>query len=100
MAGISNKTQLEALQKTMEGHLDTVNTALLNEAEFLTGSEMTIADFSLATTVTYLEACNYDITKWGNICSFVERIKKLPYWEECNEGLAEFGEYFKTNFIK
>jgi glutathione S-transferase len=55
-----------------------VNDVLLNDKEYLVGSSVTIADFYLYITLTWVGYVGADISPYTNVLSYVERIKTLP----------------------
>lgn len=68
----------------------------LADHKFLAGQNLTIADFSIITTLTALdyfvpidEAKHPKVAKWVNSC------KELPYYNEANEGLQQFKEFIQ-----
>lgn len=53
--------------------------------QYITGSTMTIADFSFITTITSLEAyLPVKMDQYPNIYNWIRRMQTLPYYEECN----------------
>lgn len=57
----------------------------LEKTSFVCGDEMTIADFCLmATASSTVEIVSLDSSKHSNIIKWMERMSKLPYYEEVN----------------
>ncbi|XP_034651871.1 glutathione S-transferase 1 [Drosophila subobscura] len=92
-----NQTEIpQAKIDALSGVYESLNT-FLKSTDYLAGNNLTIADFSaiaiLSGTSIFLEV---DATKFPNLAGWVQRIKKLPYYEEVNGSkVSQF-----TNFIK
>lgn len=57
----------------------------LEKTPFVCGEEMTIADHCLAaTTVSLIDIIPLDATKHSKITEWIDRMSKLPYFEELN----------------
>ncbi|KAH8400716.1 hypothetical protein KR009_000529 [Drosophila setifemur] len=53
--------------------------------DYVAGSHLTIADFSLISSITSLEAfVDFDPVKYPKIHAWIQRLEKLPYYEEAN----------------
>ncbi|SPP75874.1 glutathione S-transferase 1 [Drosophila guanche] len=68
------------------------------EHDFVAGDHLTIADFSIVSTISslgvYLEL---DPVKYPKIAAWLERLKELPYYEEANgSGAAQFMQLMKS----
>ncbi|XP_039273215.1 glutathione S-transferase 1-like [Styela clava] len=66
-----------------------LNDYYLKDRQYVTGNQMSIADFSVLATVTFTELVDLDLSEFPNIVDWCNRMKKLPYMEKCNEGLYE-----------
>ncbi|XP_017087005.2 glutathione S-transferase 1-like [Drosophila bipectinata] len=63
---------------------DFMETFLQGE-EFMAGSHVTIADFSLISSVSSLPAfVDFDPVKYPKVDAWIRRMEKLPYYEEAN----------------
>ncbi|XP_016984873.2 LOW QUALITY PROTEIN: uncharacterized protein LOC108048611 [Drosophila rhopaloa] len=80
--------------------LDFVETFLKGQ-DYIAGNQLTIADFSLISSVTSLEAfVPLDPVKYPRISAWIKRLEQLPYYEEANgKGVRQLVAIFKkTNF--
>merc|ERR1712002_274205 len=89
----------ENRQKRVNKELAYVNNAIeANGVKYLTGNDLTIADFALFVTLGMASVCefkgDFGFTKYASINKWVETMYDLPYCEELN---AEFKD-FKKNF--
>ncbi|KAH8290470.1 hypothetical protein KR054_003476 [Drosophila jambulina] len=68
------------------------------EHDYLAGDQLTIADFSLVSTITSIGVFQeLDLAKYPKIAAWLERLKELPYYEEANgKGAAQFVELLKS----
>ncbi|KAH8320884.1 hypothetical protein KR067_011775 [Drosophila pandora] len=74
------KARIDAL----EGVYKNLNMFLEN-ADYLAGEALTIADFSVIAGLTGIVAfLEVDATKYPKLAAWVARIKQLPYYEEAN----------------
>jgi glutathione S-transferase len=64
---------------------------------YIAGSELTIADFSLAATLSTIEACDYDFSKFTKVTEYLAKLKStLKGWDELNQtGADMFGQWYK-----
>ncbi|XP_058450667.1 glutathione S-transferase 1 isoform X3 [Malaya genurostris] len=75
---------LEFLDKFLEG------------AKYVAGDSLTIADLSILATVSSYEAAKVDLSKYSNVSSWYERLRKDAPGTEINKaGLVEFKKYFE-----
>ena len=58
--------------------------------KYMCGDDMTIVDISMATNIALLELRNYKLDTWPLMSQWFQRMKSLPYWAECNQGLYEW----------
>ncbi|KAH8400717.1 hypothetical protein KR009_000530 [Drosophila setifemur] len=73
----------------------------LKDNDYVAGSQLTIADFSLISTISSLEAfVKVDPTKYTKVTAWIKRLEQLPYYEEANaKGTrAFFSMIEKANF--
>ena len=61
--------------------LNTLETAVSANA-FLTGAELTIADFAVAGMTTYFRAAGFPFQRFPNIAAWYARIESLESWRE------------------
>lgn len=79
---------------------DFVETFLKGQ-DYIAGNQLTIADFSLVSSVASLEAfVALDTTKYPRIGAWIKKLEQLPYYEEANgKGARQLVAIFKkTNF--
>ncbi|KAI8038481.1 glutathione S-transferase 1-like [Drosophila gunungcola] len=79
---------------------DFVETFLKGQ-DYIAGNQMTIADFSLVSSVASLEAfVDLDVVKYPRISGWIKRLEQLPYYEEANgKGARQLVAIVKqTNF--
>lgn len=64
---------------------------------YIAGSELTIADFSMAAILSTIEACNYDLSKFPKTTQYLAKCKStMKGWDELNQAGADmFGEWYK-----
>ncbi|KAK3578004.1 hypothetical protein CHS0354_037386 [Potamilus streckersoni] len=62
----------------------------LDGQRHMAGDEMTLADISMATNIALLELRNYNLDQWPLLSAWYQRMKLLPYWNECNKGLYDW----------
>ncbi|SPP75872.1 glutathione S-transferase 1-like [Drosophila guanche] len=73
----------------------------LKDQDYIAGNQLTIADFSLISTITSLDVLvTIDHAKYARVSAWIKRLKELPYYEEANgKGIKELIPMFKkTNF--
>ncbi|XP_017087046.1 glutathione S-transferase 1 [Drosophila bipectinata] len=68
------------------------------EHDYLAGDHVTIADFSLVSTITSIGVfLEMDVAKYPKIEAWLERLKELPYYEEANgSGAAQFVDLLRS----
>ncbi|XP_013396533.1 glutathione S-transferase 1-1-like, partial [Lingula anatina] len=89
-----NEVSEEAEKEFKEKAMDKLNRDLEGK-QFIAGDNLTIADFAFWGLITLLGLFDIDTSPWSNICSWAERMKALPYYEECHKELFEFWEEMK-----
>ena len=62
----------------------------IKDDKFVAGDNMTIADFSIFNTVTFLEVVDFDISNYPKTCAWVAKIKKLQFASEVIEAFEGF----------
>ncbi len=67
---------------------------------YMTGDQVTIADFCTLTSLTFLEAIDYHLTQYENIARWISRCKELPYFEECNARFEKWKTFAKSDLWK
>jgi len=70
----------------------------LDDHDYLAGDQLTIADFSLVSTITSIGVfLELDLAKYPRIAAWLERLKELPYYEEANgSGAAQYVELMRS----
>ncbi|XP_034478652.1 glutathione S-transferase 1-like [Drosophila innubila] len=70
----------------------------LGDNDYIAGTELTIADFSFVTTMCCLKIfLEPQPNKYPKIVAWLERLKKLPYYEEANgNGAAQLETLLKS----
>ncbi|XP_074648757.1 glutathione S-transferase 1-like [Tubulanus polymorphus] len=82
-------------EKAMKQSYDLLD-GYLEGKKYVTGDHMTVADLSIAASVMFSTLIDYDISGWKNVSRWLNTMKKLPYFEECNSGLDSFKQYMKS----
>lgn len=58
--------------------------------KYLLGNDITIADISIAAGMTFVEACDYDISKFEAVSSYLNKLKEdIPNYDEINGKAVE-----------
>jgi len=73
----------------------------LKGKDYIAGDQLTIADFSLVSSVSSLVAfVDLDPIKYARVSAWVKRLEQLPYYEEANgKGARQLMALIKkTNF--
>lgn len=80
--------------KKMDEAMEFLNT-FLNGQKWAVGDHMTIADISLAATVSTYEVANYDFSKYPNVQKWFAQCKSsMPGYDINQAGCNEFKKYF------
>lgn len=80
--------------KRLEEGLDFLNT-FLADGDYVAGNTLTVADISLAATITSLEVCDVNVTKHVNIAKWLNKIKStLNGFDETNKGVEDFRQMY------
>lgn len=89
----SDEKKANAL-KTALDYLD----GFLSEQTFVVGETLTIADLSILSSITQLEALDFKITGYKHLFRWLQKLKEdLPYFEECNkEGIEMFRSWARS----
>jgi len=69
--------------------------SFLEGKQYMCGNDITIADFSLITSVTSLAYLVPIDSKLTNLLAWIERMEALPYYNANKEGLEAFNEFVK-----
>ncbi|KAL7288624.1 hypothetical protein TKK_0017358 [Trichogramma kaykai] len=73
----------------------------LQDSDFLVGNGLTVADFSIVSSVCTAKAVGFDIGRYDNVAQWYERCKKAMSkcgFEDVNEAGANiFGGFYKAN---
>ncbi|XP_017079188.1 glutathione S-transferase 1 [Drosophila eugracilis] len=72
--------------------------AFLDDHDYMAGDQLTIADFSIVSTITSIGVfLELDLAKYPRIAAWLERLKELPYYEEANgTGAAQYVGLMKS----
>jgi glutathione S-transferase len=84
--------KLKKLEEAFE-YLD----KFLEGQDWAAGSEMTLADITLAASTSTAEAVGFNLTKYSNVTSWLKKCKStLPGYAEANQaGVEMFKEMFE-----
>ncbi|XP_029156857.1 glutathione S-transferase D1-like [Nylanderia fulva] len=77
LASSINEADLERVQKSFE-----VLNSFLEGREFAAGDNLTIADFTISTTICAILCFDFDISPYENV---------VAYYDRCKESLEKFG---------
>lgn len=63
---------------------------------YIAGNALTIADFSIAATLSTIEACGFDMSKYSNSIAYLKKCKgTMESWDELNQvGADIFGQLY------
>lgn len=71
--------------------------AILEKTKYVAGSELTIADLSIFSELTFIEIIDYDFSSFPKIIEWMSLLKELPYHEEINEiPLVQMKQYLQS----
>lgn len=76
----------EAAIKPVLDYLDNI----LEKQQFVAGTNLTIADFSVESNMGILDTKGWDFSAWKNLKAWRERLTQYPWYSEANKGLFEF----------
>ena len=74
--------------------------AMIGTKPYVTGDQITIADYFGASIVSFGEVLRCDFTKYPNVARWLDTMKKLPSWNKVNEALAGFANMVKDQPFK
>lgn len=63
--------------------------------KYLTGNEITVADYFAASVVALGDMIKFDFSKYPNVKKWLDNMKKLPNWKPVSEALDGFAESIK-----
>ncbi|KAF5279726.1 hypothetical protein FQA39_LY05416 [Lamprigera yunnana] len=73
----------------------------LKNSKWAAGDDLTIADFSLISTITSIDIfIPIDLKKYANIDKWMNRVKHLPYYDANQKGLNDFKEFVNETLHK
>ncbi|KAF5279725.1 hypothetical protein FQA39_LY05415 [Lamprigera yunnana] len=88
-----DETILQFLIDQMNESLEILNRFLKN-SKWAASDDLTIADFSLISTITFIDILiPIDLKKYANIDKWMNRVKHLPYYDAHQKGLKDFQEH-------
>lgn len=69
----------------------------LKDHDYIAGDQLTIADYSIVTSVTCLEAyVDIDPAKYPKLSAWLKRLQQLPYYSEVSAGAQQFVAAIKS----
>lgn len=82
--GIAKEFDKEAVE-SLYAALDTLEIFLKGDS-YVVGNSLTVADFSIISTITTVEKFigKFDANRFPKLLAWIERMNKLPYFEEAN----------------
>ncbi|EEB12529.1 GSTD1-5 protein, putative [Pediculus humanus corporis] len=84
----SNRIDLKKINKL--GEAFEFLEAFMGDSLFMAGNVMTIADYSIVATVSTIEACGFDFSKYERVSAWFERCKtEMLDYEEINQKGAD-----------
>lgn len=87
---------LEWAQERSRGWLKILNDHYLGHGKpYLTGDQLTIADYLGACLITLGEVPRCDFSKYPNVKRWIDNVKKLPSWPSINEALYGYAAHVK-----
>ncbi|XP_076300998.1 glutathione S-transferase 1-like [Lasioglossum baleicum] len=99
--GQTNTPNEDGVQ-AMERSCELLNT-FLEDSEFVAGDTLTIADFSISTTICVLQCFSFDIGRYDNVAAWYNRCKehldKFGFEDVHAVGTKMFTEMYQENFI-
>ena len=76
--------------------LQVLNDNILGKGnKYLTGNDMTIADYFGAALLTSGDSIRTEFKAYANIQAWLDRMAETPSWSKCNEALWGFRDYLK-----
>ncbi|XP_076630708.1 glutathione S-transferase 1-1-like [Colletes latitarsis] len=97
--GKANSIREEDLQ-AVEKACELLNT-FLEDSEFVAGDTLTIADFTISTTICVLESVGFDIGRYDNVAAWQSRcseiLDKFGFQEVHEPGMKLFSEMYQAN---
>ncbi|KAH8392741.1 hypothetical protein KR215_008681 [Drosophila sulfurigaster] len=71
--------------------------AFLKDNDYVAGNQLTVADFSLISTISSSQAyVEIESSKWPRLSAWVKRMEELPYYSENSNGAKLFIAKVKT----
>lgn len=89
---VLTKQHQEALEKALS-----VMETFLEGNEFFVGNNVTIADFPFCASIATLTNFGFDISSFGNVSAWYERMKELKGYDQCLSGAQEFGGIVRSS---
>jgi len=93
---LENATKVSTERKQVVNETIEALESFLANDEWFAGSTMTIADISILSTVTQLDYCGYDFSKYPKLSGWYERCKDLPCYKENATGAKLMGDMFQS----
>ncbi len=90
------KGTIEWAKEKTKGWLQVLNDHILGKGnKYLTGNQLTIADYFGAALLTSGEPIRTSFDAYPNIKAWLGRMAETPSWAKCNEALWGFRDYVK-----
>lgn len=86
--------------KVRDSLIETVNVIdkTLENSKWIAGDNLTIADFSLATSIAWMVTIGYDLSKHVNLARWYKQAEGFKGWDENIKGAQAVAGYLKEKF--
>jgi glutathione S-transferase len=91
----AQKATLEWARERSQAWLKILNDSMLGSKKYLTGSNITIADYFGVCLLTLGEVTRCDWSKYPNVSRWIDTMKQLKSWGTVNEALYGYAGYVK-----
>lgn len=85
---ILGKTRDTTVEEELNETFQDINDHLCSKT-YLTGDDVTICDFAMATSLTFLDLIKYDFTPYPKLKAWLDRMRQLPYWKEDHDRMTQ-----------
>lgn len=82
--------------RTISGLLERLETRYLQRTPYLCGQRITIADMFVATVLVQLEWTTFNFKLWPKVASWLQRVKRVDFWEKVHEEHVGFVKELKA----
>jgi glutathione S-transferase len=90
------KATLEWARERAQNWLKILNDSIIGEKKYLTGNDITIADYLGVCLITLGEIPRQDFAKYPNVKRWVDNMKQLKSWNKINEVLYGYASQVKA----